>query len=185
MSLATITNSILSFLTLLLVIAVVVGLGVLGMQAILRRPSPFLKKLVNLVARRALWLGFFFALFSTLSSLFYSEIIGYAPCTLCWYQRIAMYPLVVILGVGALHKDKRAALYAALLSGIGLVIAVYHYFIQVFQTNVVCAVGEVSCTSSYTFAYGFITIPFMALACFGTILLLMYLYGYRKNDQKT
>ncbi len=75
------------------------------------------------IAPNALGLAWFVALLATTGSLYFSEVAGYVPCTLCWYQRIAMYPLVVILAVGAARRDGAAAVYALALAVIGALIA--------------------------------------------------------------
>src|SRR5690625_6744143 len=70
------------------------------------------------------------ALVATLGSLFYSEVMGFVPCELCWIQRIFMYPLVMIYGVAAFKKDLSIALPGLFLSGIGMFISAYHYLLQ-------------------------------------------------------
>src|SRR5699024_12031322 len=72
------------------------------------------------------------ALLATVGSLYFSEIKGFAPCELCWIQRIFMYPLVIIYGVAALKKNIDIALPGLILSGIGMFISAYHYLIQKF-----------------------------------------------------
>lgn len=108
------------------------------------------------------------ALVALLGSLFYSEILGYTPCDLCWMQRIFMYPLVVIYGVAAIKKDLSIALPGLILSGIGALVSIYHYLIQklaAFQSiGDVC--GEVPCNLQYVNYFGFITIPFLAATAF-------------------
>src|SRR5699024_12508721 len=70
------------------------------------------------------------ALLAMMGSVFYSEVMGYEPCELCWIQRILMYPLVVIYGVAALKKNVYIALPGLILSGIGMFVSIYHYMIQ-------------------------------------------------------
>ncbi|HLS61620.1 MAG TPA: disulfide oxidoreductase [Virgibacillus sp.] len=114
------------------------------------------------------------ALVALLGSLFYSEILGYTPCDLCWMQRIFMYPLVVIYGVAAIKKDLSIALPGLILSGIGALVSIYHYLIQklaAFQSiGDVC--GEVPCNLQYVNYFGFITIPFLAATAFILIFIL-------------
>src|SRR4051812_17209676 len=80
----------------------------------------------------ALALAFLIALVSTLGSLWLSEGANFTPCRLCWYQRIAMYPMVPILGIAALRRDAGVRIYAAVLAGIGLVISAYHILVERF-----------------------------------------------------
>ena len=111
------------------------------------------------------------ALVATLGSLYFSQIVGLVPCVLCWYQRIAMYPLVIVLGVGILLREARIRLYALPLSLIGLVIAIYHnllYYNVLPESIAPCTTG-VSCTTRQIEWLGFITIPLLALVAFTVI----------------
>ena len=84
------------------------------------------------------------------------------PCELCWYQRIAMYPLVVVLGAAVLQRRARAALAALPLAAIGLAIAVYHYRLQVLgESGTGCDITA-PCNVKWVDEFGFISIPFMA-----------------------
>ncbi|MFK3939373.1 disulfide oxidoreductase [Alkalihalobacillus sp. NPDC078783] len=110
---------------------------------------------------------------ATLGSLFFSEIRHFEPCTLCWYQRILMYPLVIILLIGVIRKEASAAIYAAVLSGIGLCISIYHYTLQKLPDTVGSGpgCGRVPCTGEYINWFGFVTIPFLAGTAFLIILM--------------
>lgn len=139
-----------------------------------------------------LWLGkysihlaFTLALSGIIGSLTYSEIIGLQACTFCWWQRVFIYPQVLILGM-ALLKNEGAIIkkYALALSSIGMLFATYHILIQkvaVIATTVNCdATGAVSCTNSYLNVFGYITIPVMS----GTILLCIILLLSIKNNSR-
>lgn len=128
----------------------------------------------------ALILAFVVSLLATLGSLFYSEIAGYTPCKLCWYQRIFMYPQVIILGTALIRKARNIVYYVIPLSVIGGGISIYHYFIQRAAYAASCSANGVSCSSKYVFHFGYITIPIMALTAFGLIIILTYL---RKNPK--
>jgi len=122
---------------------------------------------------------FIISLIATLGSLYYSEIAGYAPCLLCWYQRIFMYPQIFILGLAIYRKDRKIIPYSLILSFVGFFIALYHYRMQISQIDsVLCnLVGySASCSESFFMSFGYITIPFMALSAF----LLMILIGIKK-----
>jgi disulfide bond formation protein DsbB len=111
------------------------------------------------------------AFLASAGSLYYSEVVGFVPCVLCWYQRIAMYPLVLVLGVGALRRDRAAWSYGLPLAGVGLAIALYHILIQfrpVLDVGV-CGTG-VPCTARYLAIFGFVSIPVMASGAFLMIL---------------
>lgn len=107
-------------------------------------------------------------------SLFYSEVMGYTPCELCWFQRILMYPLVVIYGVAAVKKDISIALPGLILSGIGTFVSTYHYLVQKLPVleEAGGACGLVPCNLTYVNYFGFITISFLAGIAFIVIFVL-------------
>ena len=114
------------------------------------------------------------ALTALLGSLYFSEIAGFVPCTLCWYQRILMYPLSLIILVGILKQDISLADYVLPFSIIGMGLSSYHYLIQlgVFEHPAVCSVG-IPCNLRYINYLGFVTIPLMALTAFTMITVIM------------
>lgn len=101
-------------------------------------------------------------------SLFFSEIMGLTPCRLCWFQRILMYPIVVIAAVALLRDDRRASLYVLPLSVTGIFVSAYHYLLQqgVFSESIGCAKSGPPCSAIDWIAYNFITIPLLALTAF-------------------
>lgn len=116
------------------------------------------------------------AVIATAGSLFFSEVMLLPPCVLCWYQRIAMYPLVVVLLVGLFPIEKRTVVYAAPLALIGWSIAVYHnllYYKLIPEHMSPCAQG-ISCTTKQIEWLGFITIPSLSLAAFTLMLALLF-----------
>ncbi len=124
------------------------------------------------------WLAFGVAALATAGSLGFSEVIGYEPCELCWYQRIAMYPMVVIFGVDLMRSGARTRRYALPLAAVGLVISIYHYVLQVFPAAGagVCGTG-VSCSARYVEEFGFVSIPFMAGVSFALIIAILLTLG--------
>ncbi|MDP4553231.1 disulfide oxidoreductase [Alkalihalobacillus macyae] len=119
-------------------------------------------------------------------SLYFSEVLKYEPCELCWYQRILMYPLVLILGIAMVKKDAKQCVYVLPLAVIGGSISVYHYLIQkaAFFADSAPACGRVPCTGEYINLLGFITIPFLALLAFASIAILMInLYKLTKKEK--
>ena len=132
--------------------------------------------LASFIKDNALWAAFIVALVATSGSLFYSEILGYEPCKLCWYQRILMYPQVIILGLAIVKKQKFISNYSIALSALGAVIAYYHYFYQVtglslFKCDVVGLTA--SCSQRFVMEYGYITIPLMSATAFTLLIVLM------------
>ncbi|WP_377891949.1 disulfide oxidoreductase [Alkalihalobacillus sp. R86527] len=120
-------------------------------------------------------------------SLYFSEVLGYEPCVLCWYQRILMYPLVIVLGIAAVKKDGAQWLYVLPISLIGFGISLYHYLIQKtsFFAESSPACGRVPCTGEYINAFGFITIPFLALIGFTIISVCMVILAMQKKEEET
>jgi len=115
--------------------------------------------------------GFVFALivviFATFGSLYFSEIAGFAPCTLCWYQRIFMYPQLLLITLALIKKDRSIAPYLFSLTGIGLLVALYQLLLPYLPFNTVsCSTTAVSCTIEYVSYFGFITIPLMSFISF-------------------
>ena len=153
-----------------------------------RKVKAFREGIISRSSRYLKFLAFMVALVSTLGSLYYSEIAGYDPCRLCWFQRIMMYPLVILLGVSIWKKDRNVWNYVVPMSVIGSLIAVYHYYIQVAASKAASACsssGGVSCASSPFFSYGYITIPMMALTGFGLILIaFLGTFFAKKKEEK-
>ncbi len=118
------------------------------------------------------------ALLAMAGSLFFSEVMQLPPCVLCWYQRIASYPLVLIIGIGILTRDARMKVYALPFALIGLAISVYHnllYYGFIPESITPCTEG-VPCNAVQIEWLGFITIPFMGFASFLTMTVCLYFY---------
>lgn len=145
----------------------------------------FSKKIKAFFAKRALLCSFLIALVSMLGSLYYSEIAQYTPCTLCWYQRILMYPQVVLLGLSYLRKDSAISVYGMVFSGIGFIIASYHYLLQIGTIEELTPCGvvgySVSCSENFGMTFGYITIPMMAMSGFLLIFLLLLILHRSKH----
>jgi disulfide bond formation protein DsbB len=140
---------------------------------------------VTFLGQHGILLAFLVSLAATLSSLFYSQIAGFAPCDLCWFQRIFMYPEVILLGIALVKKDSKIIDYAVSLSVVGFLVSLYHNYIYYYNggLNVFCQLGgtQVSCIKRYVFEFGYITIPLMALTGFALILIfLMFAKQHKK-----
>jgi disulfide bond formation protein DsbB len=130
-------------------------------------------------AKIVLYIAWLQALVGFAGSLYFSEFQHFAPCVLCWYQRICLYPLVVILAVGIILKDKKMYWYAMPLAVIGWVIALYHNLLQygvIAEVLAPCANTGVSCTEKYANYFGFITIPLLSFLAFTLIIVCLILY---------
>ena len=118
---------------------------------------------------------------ATMGSLFFSEIMLYPPCVLCWYQRICMYPLALLLLVGLFPVGKSVVRFSLPLVCIGLFTAAYHnlLYYKILPESAAPCVQGISCTSVHIEWLGFITIPFLSFTAFSLILILLIL-TYRK-----
>ncbi len=125
-------------------------------------------------AHHHVFLVLFLAVFG---SLLYSNVIGFDPCTLCWVQRIFMYPMFVILLVAFVRNEtKLVRPYLLWLSGLGGLVGIYQYLLQFgLVPNAVCSASAVSCTKLYVLGFGFVTIPLMSLTVFALIFLALLL----------
>ena len=134
----------------------------------------------------ALWLAALVALVSMSGSLYLSEVAGFEPCALCWYQRIAMYPLVLILGIAAVRGDAGVRRYAAPVAAIGAAISIWHIAVERLPglPTGSCSISA-PCDLIWVERFGFVTIPVMALAGFLAILTLLYAYAGRGTDTET
>lgn len=139
----------------------------------------------NFLAKYAFKIGLVQSTMALIGSLYFSELAGFPPCTLCWYQRIAMYPLVLIFAIGILRSDKNAWYYAFPLTLVGWMISLYHnllYYNIIPKSIETCKAG-VSCTTNYIEWFGFVTIPLLAFASFTVVLIALGCY-YRKFLKK-
>ena len=137
---------------------------------------------MKIIKNHILYIAWAVSLIAMLVSLYFSNVRNFPPCVLCWYQRICMYPLVLILGVGILRKDKNVFDYALPLSIIGWLISVYHnllYYKIIPESAAPCVAG-VSCTTQFIEYFGFITIPFLSFLGFSIIIISLLIY--RKNQ---
>jgi len=139
------------------------------------RPGGVAARLVDGVRGAALWLAWLVSLVTTLGSLYYSDVAHYVPCELCWYQRICIYPFSVILLVAAVRRDRTVWRYVLPVSVIGMVIAAYHTQLQAYpDQRSFCSVLN-PCTIRYVWEFGFVSLPFLALAALSFVALMMLL----------
>ena len=154
-----------------------VGLFALSLIVALVVPSARgpLADAADAIAPGALWAAFVLALIALAGSLFFSEHAGFIPCRLCWYQRIGMYPLALILPIAARRRDLRGAvLYGGPLAILGAAVAIYHVYIEYHPEaeSASCKIGA-PCSTKWIEENGYITIPVLALTAFTAILALL------------
>jgi disulfide bond formation protein DsbB len=120
---------------------------------------------------------------ATLGSLFFSEVMGHSPCVLCWYQRICMYPLVLILPAGLFPFDRKIARYALPLSLLGALLAVFHLLLAAgyIPENIKPCVQGIPCTEVQIVWFGFVTIPMLSALAFLLISALLILTQRRSS----
>lgn len=180
---ADIVNLALSSLTLLAQIAI----AYLAVVLLIRKNNhPLLGKPFRWIERHGFAFMLIVAIVAMLGSLTYSDILGYEPCKLCWYQRICMYPLVPLFLIALWKKEKMILPYSFVLAFIGGLIALYHYIVQLGIVAAPCSVSgySVSCAKVFTMRFGYITIPMMALSAFVLILIMIFIIK-TENAQPT
>ena len=124
--------------------------------------------------RNSMYIALLAAWIAMCGSLYFSEVKGYVPCVLCWYQRVLMYPLAGIIAIGLLRRDWHLPYYVLPFSLFGLCVSTYHYLLEktdIFAGVAACRQG-VSCTTQWINWFGFVTIPFLALIGFLVITLM-------------
>lgn len=177
-------NQVLGILTL----ASHIGFGFFLIFLLLHRYTkiriPFFETFLSFIKKNALALVFTVATFGTITSLFYSEIAHLPPCSLCWYQRIFLFPQVFLFGMALYKKDNRIIDYGIFLSLIGAFLAIYHILLQNgVKLYVPCSVNTtlVSCSDQLFSYFGYITIPVMSLTAFSIILTLLLLARQKRE----
>lgn len=128
------------------------------------------------VEGQGLWLAWLMAAVAMAGSLYYSQVAGFPPCEYCWYQRIAMYPLVLILGIAIFRGDGGVRRYVLPLATAGGLISAYHYGIERFpDLQVGACSATIPCSQVWFQEFGFVTIAFMAFVCFSVIVTVLLL----------
>ena len=140
--------------------------------------------MANFIKKSALYVVFAVSLLSTLGSFYFSEILGWALCSLCWYQRVLVISLVLILAVGIIFRDTKCYRYILPVSVLGTLVALFHnllYWGVIPESAVPCANG-ISCTAANLAIAGFVTIPFLSLIAFALITTLVLMYKKYQNE---
>lgn len=174
-----VVSTVALFYALLAIVANAAVIGLLALVVAGRRSSTASGRLDQVRAAlgpSSLVGAFVVAALAMAGSLYFSEIAHFEPCRLCWYQRIAMYPLVIILGVAAVRGDVGVRRYAVPLAAIGAVISTYHYALEWFPSldAGVCS-ATTPCSVVWFRELGFVSLPYLALSAFGLIMALLWL----------
>ncbi len=171
-SFVNILASVSSLLLFLLALVVLIAIETKG---------AYHEKVKVLVTKNIVWIGLLVSFGSMLLSLVYSNIIGYPPCSLCWYARILLYPQFVIFLMFFWKTNSKPTLLnlSIVLSVIGLVITTYHSIITYVGESPLPCDATVSCTQRFVYEFGFMTIPLMA--CLSFVALLICTFYAKKN----
>lgn len=185
MAFIAITIKLLSILTLWSIGFIIVLLILKTINLVSKKETYIFLKIKYLIQKNALLLSLIVSFTATFGSLFYSEIAGFEPCKLCWFQRIFMYPQLIIFAIALFKKDEKIFAYSLALSIIGVSISSYHYFLQFGFIDISCHVVGMStlCTEYFKQDFGFITIPLEALTSFMFLIIFMY-FLKNKEEQK-
>ena len=168
-----------TFYAILALVAIVsvVSAAALRLAAVVSAPARRRwDSLARSVGPNAYAMAWFVAFLATAGSLYFSEVAGFEPCRLCWYQRIAMYPLVVVLAIAAARRERAGTYYAAAIALIGALVSAYHVTLEWFPSldSGACS-ATAPCTLIWFRMFGFISLPTLALSAFALILTLMVL----------
>ena len=170
-TLNSVTNEALElFFALLALLALVGSIGLV----LARLAGTAGQSLLSGVAPLRLWVPALVTTVAMLGSLYFSESVGYRPCVLCWYQRIAMYSLAIILVIAAVRKDRAIRPYALTIAGIGASISLYHWLLERWPSidTGTCS-ADAPCSVPYFEVFGFISLAFMALCAFVTVIVFL------------
>jgi len=169
------------------VAALVLGAALLWLAARASASAAALQdRLITFLGDQSIWLAWLVVVAGIAGSLYYSEVAHFEPCSFCWYQRIALYPLVLLLPVGALTRDRFVARYVLPLTFAGGALALYNYFIQLFPGIEVACSTEVSCSVIDVEAFGWLTLPLMSLVSFAAITVgVLYDRAHRRRSESS
>lgn len=169
----------------LVTLIVFVGLILVGVYCVslglgLIKKDFFVKK----IAKYAFPFGFFAVLFSVITSLVYSDYLGVLPCGLCWFQRVFIYSQLFIIAHAWWKGDTKVWGYSAVLSVAGLIVALYHQYLQLGYSEFIpcpAIASTVDCAKPTFMEYGFVTFPLMSIVLFGFLLILAHVVKFYKK----
>lgn len=174
-----IINKILSLGTILL--QIVIGIILIALIFFRKRNNP----LLIFVKKYTFFLGFLGALGAFSLSLFYSEVVGFPPCELCWIQRIFLYPQLILFSMELYKKDRTIVDFSLVFAIIGSLVSIYHIYVENGGSKgLACATitptntTQISCAVRYIYEFGYVTMPIMALTLSLFIIILLVNYKY-------
>lgn len=178
---------ILSWFTLFAQIAIIFA-AIALILITFKHPAKILHHLSQKAAEHAMLGGFLISLTGFFTSIVYSNIIGFDPCELCWWQRVFLYPQVIIFGVALYNEkvrkveDEMVFLYSLVLSLCGAFTALFQYYGQMFDPEILssCASQGASCAKVFFVSFGYITIPMMSLTAY---IILILFYFFRRHSR--
>lgn len=146
--------------------------------------GPQKNKYLLFVKEHFLLIGLLISMAGVLSSLFYSNIIGFIPCYLCWWQRIFLYPSFILFGLAYFKKDRNISYYIFPLLVLGSLVSIYHNFFYYFgEGTAPCDASGVSCVQALVSEFGgYISIPSLALTSFVSLLVLLAVAHFYKSE---
>lgn len=144
------------------------------------------KGVINFFGKHALLLGFLVSVGAILGSLFYSEVVGFEACVLCWWQRVLLYPTAILFGVALWKKDRGVYKYIVPLAALAALIGAYQAYANMGWGSLLpCTAAEGACSKIYVKAFGYITIPTMSLTVSLYLLLISWVNKLYVKDQNS
>ncbi|MEK9167991.1 MAG: disulfide bond formation protein B [Patescibacteria group bacterium] len=174
-----------------------VALGALIVQAgtflllavfFLRQKVPFCGIITRGIGRWGLHIAFLLFSFATAMSLYYSEVLGFTPCGLCWVQRVFVYPQVILFAVALWKKESRIADYSIALSFFGAIVGLYQHYLQMGGPELVpcpAAAAAGDCAKRIIFEFGYITFPLVgfSMLAFAIAIMLFVRQSYKEQER--
>lgn len=155
----------------------------LGSAFILRRRNATAQSLIEWFTPKTLWIAFLLTLLASFMTLVYSDYLGIEPCPLCWWQRVFLYPQVILFGMAAWKNDFYIAEYSIILSIFGAGVALYQHVLQIFPSSgLPCPATGASCAQRFLFEFGYVTYPLLAFTLFAFLFVTMIIVRSRRES---
>lgn len=185
-NLASTTTLIFSYSTLFAQVAIII-FSLILVLVILKHPNQYIRHIARKSADHAFLFGFLISFGALVSSLFYSNVIGFDACELCWWQRVFIYPQSILFAIAYYNEkknkfqDEMVFVYSLVLSVAGALVASFQYYGQMFNPTLLsmCETIGTSCSKIYFVSFGYITIPMMSLTAYLILILIYFIRKYR------